>query len=216
MKIGLKQYNHVIWDWNGTLINDVWLAVDIMNKMLAKRGLPLLTIDSYKEVFDFPVIDYYARLGFDFHKEPFEIVGTEFIENYNIRHFECELHSPVYEIVDQLNKHSISQSILSARKQQQLDEEIIHYKLDNYIKFLIGLDNHYAGSKVENGLLLLKELHLRPKDVVLIGDTKHDFDVAMAMGIDCILVATGHHNKEKLKECNAPVIDSLDELFSIS
>jgi len=213
MKKKLSEYSHVIWDWNGTLIDDVWLAVDVMNEMLIKRKIPLLTIERYKEIFDFPVKDYYERVGFDFTVESFEIVGTEFIENYNIRHFECNLYAPVYEMVRSLEKHSVSQSILSARKQKQLDEEIVHYKLDSYIKFLVGLDNHYAGSKVDNGLMLLKELKLHRENVVLIGDTTHDFDVAHTMGVDCILIASGHNTKDKLLRCNTQVFNALDELL---
>ena len=73
-------YKGIIWDWNGTLLNDTKLAVESMNKILLKRGLPVLTVERYKHVFTFPVRDYYQSVGFDFDKEPFEIPAMEFIE----------------------------------------------------------------------------------------------------------------------------------------
>ena len=57
------KYKHIIWDWNGTLVDDTWLCVEIINKLLKKRNLKLVTIDDYKEKFMFPVREYYIELG---------------------------------------------------------------------------------------------------------------------------------------------------------
>ena len=78
----MKSIKQIIWDWNGTLLDDAWLCVQSMNKVLQRRQMPELTSARYQEVFDFPVIKYYELLGFDFKKEPFTIVGTEFINEY--------------------------------------------------------------------------------------------------------------------------------------
>ncbi|MCX6282944.1 MAG: hypothetical protein NTW31_01715 [Bacteroidetes bacterium] len=72
-------YKHIIWDWNGTLLDDAWLCVEVMNGMLEKRGLEKVSLDFYRSVFTFPVRDYYEKLGYDFEKEPFEEVGMEFM-----------------------------------------------------------------------------------------------------------------------------------------
>lgn len=48
--------------------------------------------------------------------------------------------------------------------------------------------------------------------VVLVGDTVHDYEVAEAMGIRCVLVAAGHHARAKLEACGCPVMDDLVEL----
>ena len=69
------KYKHIIWDWNGTLLNDTWLCVEGINKSLEKRSLQTITEEIYRKVFSFPVEDYYKRLGFDFKKEPFEVPG---------------------------------------------------------------------------------------------------------------------------------------------
>ena len=63
------KYQHIIWDWNGTLLNDAWLFVDIMNGVLSNRKLPLITVDDYRKLFCFPVKDYYKKLGFDLENE---------------------------------------------------------------------------------------------------------------------------------------------------
>ena len=86
------EYRHIIWDWNGTLLDDVWLGVASVNVLLERRGQPTLTIESYRRHFDFPVRDYYERVGFDFETEPFEEAAVEFIAEYEARRAECRLH----------------------------------------------------------------------------------------------------------------------------
>ncbi len=62
----MEKVKQLIWDWNGTLLDDVRMCVNVMNVLLDKYALPELTCEKYKQVFDFPVKDYYANLGFDF------------------------------------------------------------------------------------------------------------------------------------------------------
>ena len=76
------KYKHIIWDWNGTLLDDTWLCVEGINDSLKKRSLQTITKEIYRKVFSFPVEDYYKRLGFDFKKEPFEVAGDEFVAYY--------------------------------------------------------------------------------------------------------------------------------------
>ena len=71
----MKIYNHIIWDWNGTLLNDRWLCVEAINQALNKRNLPMLTEGKYKDVFSFPVEDYYKKVGFDYINHPMGNTG---------------------------------------------------------------------------------------------------------------------------------------------
>jgi len=66
---------HIIWDWNGTILDDRWLTIAAMNSVLARRNMDEITEDQYLQVFTFPVIEYYRRLGFKFEKEPFSYFG---------------------------------------------------------------------------------------------------------------------------------------------
>ena len=205
-------YKHIIWDWNGTLINDVWLVVEIMNKMLKKRHLPRIDSKTYREIFDFPVTKYYSKLGYDFSDESFEELTVEFIGEYYARFNKCKLFDEVEEVLKKIRDRGISQSILSASKEDVLIEKIKHYGIDKYFCRIIGLENHYAESKVEKGKKWIAKLNLNPQDVLLIGDTIHDYDVSKCMGCDCLLVANGHHSYERLAKLGVDVISTLKEI----
>ena len=211
----LSKYKHIIWDWNGTLINDIWLVVEIMNKMLKKRNMPGIDSKKYREIFDFPVIDYYAKLGFNFSKESFEELTVEFISEYYTRFNECKLFNEVEEVLKKIRDMGIPQSILSASKEDVLIEKIKYYGIDKYFCRIMGLENHYAESKVERGKKWIDELNLNPQDVLLMGDTAHDYDVSKHIGCDCLLIANGHYSYERLAKLGVDVIGTLKEMIQI-
>ena len=74
------KYKHIIWDWNGTLLNDRWVCVNGINNCLKKRGLSSISEETYKSIFTFPVKDYYKKLGFDFNYLP-SAIDTDKLDN---------------------------------------------------------------------------------------------------------------------------------------
>jgi len=210
--IELKSYTHIIWDWNGTLLDDAWLCVDVMNGMLSERGLTLKTLDEYQELFDFPVKDYYAKLGFNFEQEPFDEVGMEFIRRYNQRQCETLLHPEVREVLSWISANGFSQNILSAREQNELVSETKTLGVCQFFTLIRGLDDHYAHGKTEVGLHLVQEMGIEKSKMLFIGDTRHDAEVAAEIGIDCILVPNGHHSEARLKQLGVPMISNLRSL----
>jgi phosphoglycolate phosphatase len=204
----------IIWDWNGTLLNDANLAVHTMNQMLGKRGLPLLSVDQYKSVFTFPIKEYYQRIGFDFQKEPFEVPANEFIGLYYQEWMNCRLHRGSVNVLQYFKDAGLKQFVLSAMEQQVLDKCLKYYEIDGFFQFVLGLDNIYASSKIENGLQLISEQQLNASELVLIGDTVHDYEVATELGCHCILIADGHQSKEVLQSTGTIVLGSMVQLLN--
>lgn len=202
---------HVVWDWNGTLFDDTGLCIDIMNGLLQQRGLPLLTHARYQQLFDFPVIEYYRRLGFDFERDPFAVIGAEFIRLYEGRRQEAHLHPAVRPTLQAIRDLAISQSVLSAYQHDTLEELLGLTGIRAFFMGVLGSDNVYAEGKIEQGRRWIRQLGVSPDRVILIGDTKHDFDVASAMGCRCLLVAHGYHPHGRLEKLGAPVVHSLDQ-----
>lgn len=202
----------IIWDWNGTLLNDLDLCIDSINSLLKKRSLKLLDHDSYKELFSFPVKNYYQAIGFDFSKEDFEIPAKEFIDLYDSRVKNCPLHFSAIEVLESFKSKGYQQFVLSAMKQPMLEKTLKNSGISHFFEGVAGLNDHYAVSKVERGRELIREFEIETDDSWMIGDTNHDFEVASELGINCILVADGHQSHERLKETGAEVVDSLSNL----
>ena len=209
----INNYKHVIWDWNGTLFDDIQLCANIMNQLLEDVNLPKITVEEYRDVFTFPVIDYYKALGHDVGEKNWQKISHQFISEYEANKYQFKIYPDAEEVLEHIRSLEISQSILSAYKQETLDELIGHFNLNKFFVRLIGLDNIYAASKLDNGLKWIKELGFNDGEVLLVGDTLHDCEVAKAIGADSVLLSLGHQSKEKLSKCGIPIIDSLSELI---
>ena len=206
-------YKHIIWDWNGTLLDDTWLCVEVLNGLLSKRGRAPLSKEAYRNHFGFPVVHFYEFLGFDTDRDSFEKVSHEFIGDYEARWLkECTLHPQVDHALKSLTALGLSHSVLSAAEQTALEAGISHFGIAEHFLGLVGTDNIYARGKVEQGREWVAQLDWEPAEIVLIGDTLHDFEVAEAMGADCILLSYGHHCPKRLVQTGAPVVHSLEEL----
>jgi phosphoglycolate phosphatase len=90
-----------------------------------------------------------------------------------------------------------------------------YFKIQHFFKTAAGLSHDYAQGKIELGQNLIKMENISTDKAVIIGDTTHDFEVAQALGIECILIENGHHSKERLKQCGVNVLKDLNELIKL-
>ena len=211
MRLPLR-WKQVVWDWNGTLIDDVRLCLDIINGLLQKYEKPQLTLEKYHEVFDFPIREYYRRIGFDSEKTPFEVVGTEFMHQYWQKWKSCPLHNGALHLAETLHAQGLKQSIISAAETRLLKSGVEHFNMSHLFDELLGLNHHYATSKEDLVVEFVATAKVAPDEIIFIGDTLHDYAVAQNAGIECILFSGGHHSLQKLKQCGAPVFETFDDI----
>ena len=209
------KYQYVIWDFNGTLLNDVELCFNLLNKMLSKRGFDTVTYNRYKEIFMFPVKEYYRLAGFDFDKEPFEVTAVEFIDDYQPMSLKLSLYPNTFEVLETIKNSETRQLILSASKIENLLEQTKHFGLDPYMDNILGIDTIHATSKVSVAKDWILQNNVDPKKVIFIGDTDHDFEVASSIGVDCLLIANGHQSKERLLKVTSNVVDEIKDVLKV-
>ena len=210
----MKKYNCIIWDFNGTLLDDVETGIRSVNQLLVERGLDTIPdVDYYRSVFRFPIIDYYRSLGFDFENEPYEELAPKWVKIYLEYVKNATLYYDVRDTLEYFCKHNVSQAILSATELDMLKAQVSELGINEYFEEILGLDNIHAGSKLSLAFEW-RERHQSAK-ALLVGDTDHDLQTAQALGADCVLVARGHQSKEYLLTLGVPVLNDLTELINI-
>jgi phosphoglycolate phosphatase len=205
----------VIWDFNGTLLNDFDLCLQTINQMLARRQLSVLSQDDYRTFFDFPVIDYYRKLGFDFDAEPFPVLAEEYMTAYQPASFMCPLRDQAREILALLHQRGVRQILLSATKKVFLLEQTSHFGLNCFFEETIGLEDILGASKLEIASSWFDSQNLDPDKTVLIGDTTHDFAVAEALHCSCLLLLGGHNSRVRLEQTSAAILDDLSGIMPL-
>ena len=139
---------YVVWDWNGTLFDDVALCIQVMNGMLEKRGLPRLAgPEQYRQVFTFPVEEYYKALGFDFGREPFSQLAVEYISEYDRRALGCPLRAGAEAALAELRRRGVKQVIASASHKKALEEQVAHFGIAGYFQALLGVEDSLGRGK---------------------------------------------------------------------
>ena len=210
------KYEYVIWDWNGTLFNAVQISIDTMNKMLEVKEYPQrLDTDLYKSIFSFPVIDYYIKAGLDFEKHSFDELAQLFIDLYSEVQDSAELFDGVRDVLKYFNSLGLKQSVISVCEKERLYHQISLFDIEDYFDDVIGTDDNYAVSKADIAKKWFADHELNPDKAVFIGDTVHDYEVARAVGCDCILIADGHQSREVLRITDAVIINCLSDIKEI-
>ncbi len=212
--MNIAPIRHVIWDWNGTLFDDAWLCVDVMNGVLQRRGRAPLTLARYRDIFDFPVERYYRRLDFDWSRETFEEVGAEFMRDYERRRLECGLRAGAQAAVGYWRAHGAEQSVISGYRHDTLEELLRHYGLRDAFAWVVGSDDIYARGKLEQGRRWRELSGCGDGEGLVVGDTVHDYELSREIGAHCVLLDGGNQSPERLAACGVPVYPELENLLA--
>ena len=204
---------HIVCDWNGTLLDDLDLCLTALHELGRPRGIPPVTLETYRERFTFPVVEYYKALGFDPSPKAFEEAAREWVRMYADRVYSASwLYEGAVETLACLRDAGLRQCLVSAHQHDMLLAAVRHFGVFDYFDTIRGLHNHYAESKVDLGRQWLAELAPPREAVLMIGDTLHDLEVANELGVRCLLVAQGHQSETRLRATGAPVIASIRDV----
>lgn len=200
----------VLWDWNGTLLDDLAYAIGVRNRTFPAFGLPRIgSVAEYHRQFTFPVRRYYERAGVT--DETFVAVAHAWMAEY-VRGFDTvPLHGDAVETLARFAAAGVRQAVLSATRRDMLESQIARFPIRAYFTDVLGLSDIYARSKEAVGLDYLARCGVPAASTLMIGDTLHDAEVARAMGTGCVLVARGHQSRETLLTAGVPVMDTLLE-----
>ena len=200
----------VLWDWNGTLLDDLTYAIGVRNRTFPAFGLPRIgSVAEYHRQFTFPVRRYYERAGVT--DETFVAVAHAWMAEY-VRGFDAvPLHGDAVETLARFAAAGVRQAVLSATRRDMLESQIARFPIRDYFTDVLGLSDIYARSKEAVGLDYLARCGVPAASTLMIGDTLHDAEVARAMGTGCVLVARGHQSRETLLTAGVPVMDTLVE-----
>jgi len=204
-----RRHRHLVWDWNGTLLDDLSVVVAATNVVFASLDGPRVDAGHHRRHFRRPIADYYAQvLGRPVGGAEFGRLNQLFHDAYQAR-LPCPLTADA-EVA--LRQWSGPQSLLSMWFHDELLLALEGYRLTGHFARVDGMRRPLAGPADHKGPFLaahLAALQLDGADVVLIGDTVDDATAAASVGARCVLYAGGFTEPEQLRATGAPVAESL-------
>lgn len=202
----------LIWDWNGTIIDDTQLCLTLENELLRERGKPEITREWYLDNFTFPVRAYYERMGYTFETERFETVADDFMHRYRERYAGCPLREGVISVLEKAKRCGTKQTLLSVTQQDDLLIQASRFGVAPFFSAILGQSDSLCRSKTERAKAYMAQNGIAPDDALFIGDTDHDAEVARAVGCRCALIENGHQSRRVLEACGVPVYADCEAL----
>ncbi len=202
-------YKYILWDWNGTLLDDVSASLASVNDMLAARNMPPLDITRYRDCIGVPIEKFYRRV-FDLEKENYAEILQQYNEGYIYHLRDCALAPGSLKLLEKFRQAGCRQAIVSSSQYDQLSENVAKYGVSSYFDAILGARDYFATSKIERALGYL-EAH-EPGKALVIGDLEHDAQMADELGADCILLTSGHEKLSRLIDSGAAVCSGMDEI----
>lgn len=213
----ITRIEHIVWDWNGTLLADSDLIISATCETLAAFGYPAPTADLYRRLFTHPVTLFYERLlGRPVPAEEMLRIDTAFVDVYNSRVHDCDLAPGAREVTADWLARGRTQSVLSLSGHERL---LANVRRRGIHDLFVRIEGQQQGTMVPHKAEMLAR-HLAvisadPDRTVVIGDTVDDAVSAARAGARCVLYASGQHSLEALRAVGVPVVGTLHEALAI-
>ena len=199
---------HVIWDWNGTLFNDAHYSWGIFCSVCRFAGVPEVSFERFQRVYQHPVEEMYRAAGFTITTETFNELTQYWHSQYIAGVHELTLFDDAKDALSLAKSHGITQHIVSALPHDILTKNVSHQQIDKEFASVRGLTDLAGRSKLANAQTLVASLDHKPYEILVIGDSSHDAEVAMALGAQCVLVSCGYEDTERLSRHGFPIVHS--------
>ncbi len=203
---------HVVWDWNGTLFDDVSAMYGAACEVFAARGLPAVTMSAYRAAYTRPISLFYSRLfGREFDPAEFPGLEQDFHAAYRSRMTPCGLAEGAAEALASWRGRGGTQSLLSMWRHAELLPFVEWFGIAGEFMRIDGLRGLGGGRKSAHLAAHLAALGLRPADVLVVGDSVDDADAAADAGAACVLYDGGYHDRNALDAVGVPVVGNLEQ-----
>lgn len=206
----MQKYTWLIFDFNGTIYNDLPLSVKIANYYLKQAHKPLTNVEEYRQEFEFPAINYYRKKGLVIKDSDFDYYKNDYPQRY-LQNETISLAPHAIEVLTELKK-TYHLALISILNEEILQSQCAQFGIAAYFEQILGQNNVDSASKLETAQRFVQERKLNPKEILFIGDTMHDYEVAHNLGSACLLYDQGYQSHQILETSGCSVISDFKEI----
>lgn len=190
---------NILFDWSGTLADDLGPVLKATNLIFREFGRRDLTREEFRTHFRLPFSEFYAELLPEATLDGLEALYQKFFAGLND---EVELLPGAREMLDFCRRSGRRIFLLSTIKADHFDAQAGRLGVRD------AFEHPYVEimDKREKIREILAAHDLDPADTAFVGDMVHDIDTARHGGVMSIAVLTGFDRLEKLAPANPDVI----------
>lgn len=204
----------ILWDWNGTLLNDTPVTADIFNILRVECGYAPITVERYREIYRHPIREMYEEAGIDLSRHTFESLAERWNDIYRTYHSPPTLHDDAVSVLRAFQGRGTRQSILSALPHPILEQSVKDHDISHFFETIHGATDALGHGKIDMGKEVAQNLGVAGKEITIIGDSTHDAEVAQELGAHCFLVPRGAESASRLRRAGFPICETLLDVYT--
>jgi phosphoglycolate phosphatase len=203
----------IIWDWNGTILDDVDNNINAVNMILQKRNLTVISREEYRRKIKIPIKLFYNEIGLKTENpEIYNSIAIEYWKYYNIGYKNnTKINNGAKNILSKLNRNGIKNYLLSATQHDELMKQVEVKGMGKYFEEIIGNNNSEVKNKLDKAKELIESENIKISNTILVGDMVSDYEMAKKLGIKCVLYSNGH--QEINMEKNKTIKNNFEEIY---
>jgi phosphoglycolate phosphatase-like HAD superfamily hydrolase len=212
-----EHIGHVVWDWNGTILDDNDAVVAAVNTVCTAFGRAPIDLAFWRSIYRRPLLDCYQDLlGRQLSATDWADIDRGYHRAYRELLSTTRLSPGIPGELRRWQAAGRSQSLLSMWFHDELVPLVTEYGLADLFTRIDGLRVDVGGhGKATHLAEHLAALAVDPAEVLLIGDVLDDAEAARAAGVRCVLVTTGVTSRKALETSGVPVVDSVGEALAV-
>lgn len=203
----------ILWDWNGTLLNDTPVTADIFNMLRIECGYAPISVERYRELYRHPIREMYEDAGIDLSRHTFEWLADRWSDIYRTYHSPPTLHDDALPVLRAFQERGTRQAILSALPHHILEHSVQTHAISHFFETIHGAKDALGHGKIEMGKEVAKNLGVAGNEITIIGDSTHDAEVAQELGAHCFLVPRGAESENRLLQAGFPICATLLDVY---
>lgn len=208
-------YKLAIFDFDGTLVDSAPGIIDCMKELAEDRGFSEEIWKRWSELIGVPLLRQMEMLFPKENAQFHEDLANHYRQKYDGKAIEiCPPFPGLEDMLAELNSKDILITIATSKRRHLIERVLIHHGLTKYFNMIVGAqDVSQHKPHPESVHITVKSLQIDVTDVVVIGDSSFDLDMARNAGVDAIGVTTGVHVREILEKCSPKyIVDGLHEV----
>lgn len=210
--------DHVIWDWNGTLLDDLAETHRAFVASVRSIGLPAVGLEQYRRTIVQPIRSFYQGLA----ERP--ISNGDWATAQETFHSAYEATSPrlnpdAVATLDAIRSRGITQSLLSMHPHEQVLDLAGRFDVAQYMTLIAGNGTPPSPTKADPLHRHIKDLRtsmnarLIPSSILMVGDTADDHIAAISASANSLSYTEGVQHRERLARTGGWLISSLPQVL---
>ncbi len=211
-----------VFDWNGTLFDDVQASLEGANAVFEFLGRQPLSIGQYRQTFTFPILHFYTANGISpsEYLECHDEAARIYLETYENAALQCRLRTDATELLEWLNANGIKCMLLSNHLLENVEKQLARFHIHHFFSH-ISCNSVYDASfiqkmnKHDRLQSLMRSENYPAATCFIIGDSLEEPEIAGKLGLSSFCIAGGYLSRDRLLASGTDhVVDNFTEVIN--